>query len=66
MNSIFSIPYTGVSRQTGKKTERERFMNGLQGSDLVPGTCGDTLMVEEGGGVVRGFLVEEVMECWER
>lgn len=31
-------------------------MNGLQGSDLVPGTGRDTLTAEEGGGVVRDFF----------
>lgn len=60
----FSIPYTGVQRQTGK--ERGRFMNGQQGSDVVPGTGRDMLKAE-GGGVVRGFLGgKEVVECWER
>lgn len=31
-------------------------MNGLHGSDLVPGTGRDTLSAEGGGGVVRGVF----------
>lgn len=52
----FSIPYIGVHRQTDKKEKRfGRFMNGQQGSDVVPGT-GRDMLTAEGGGIMRGFF----------
>lgn len=48
-----SLTQESRDRQRGK--ERGRFMNGQQGSDLVPGTGRDMLTAERGG-VVRVFL----------
>lgn len=46
------------SPQTDRKgeKERERFMNGQRGSDVVPGTGRDTLTAEGEGGVRWFFL----------
>lgn len=59
------LSYELTDRQRRGNGVRERFMNELQHSDLVPGTGRDTLTVEGRGGGMR-VRVGEVMECREQ
>lgn len=56
------------SLQTDRKGERERFMNGLQGSDLVAGTGTDMLTAEEeecgGEGAQNVFKQKKSRNAW--